>query len=57
MIPESISLKLIGALGGALAGLTVLVRLGRLLEALETVQLRLDRVEAKLDHFIAEQAK
>lgn len=57
MIPESISLKLIGVMGGALAGLTVLVRLGRLLEALETVQTRLDRVEAKLDRFIADQAQ
>ena len=38
MLPESVSLKLLAATGGILAGLTVLVRLGRLLEALETVQ-------------------
>ena len=52
MIPESISLKLIGLVGGALAGLTVLVRLGRLLEALENVQARQDRMDAKLDRLI-----
>jgi uncharacterized membrane-anchored protein YhcB (DUF1043 family) len=57
MIPESISLKLIGLVGGALAGLTVLVRLGRLLEALETVQARMDRIEDKLDRYIEGQPK
>lgn len=49
MIPESLSLKFLGLLGGALAGLTVLVRLGRLLEALETVQTRQARMEAILE--------
>lgn len=41
MIPESLSLKALAAASGVLAGLTVLVRLGRLLEALETVQAEL----------------
>lgn len=48
MIPESLSLKFLGLLGGALAGLTVLVRLGRLLEALETVQAKIDRLDRKV---------
>lgn len=38
MISESLSLKTVAAISGALAGLTVLIRLGRLLEALETMQ-------------------
>lgn len=38
MLPESISLKLIAMTGSALAGLTVLVRLGRLLEAIDTLR-------------------
>ena len=54
MIPESLTLKWVGAMTGALAGLTVLVRLGRLLEALETVQsevkgLRLEVAQARQD--------
>lgn len=49
MLPESLSLKFLGLLGGVLAGLTVLVRLGRLLEALETVKARQTSLEAKMD--------
>jgi|GEM_PF-5277706 len=52
MIPESLTLKTLAILSGVLAGLTVLVRLGRLLEALETVQARLERIEDKLDRHI-----
>lgn len=50
MIPESLSLKFLGLLGGALAGLTVLVRLGRLLEQLEAVREEVQalRVEAQM---------
>lgn len=38
MVPESLSLKTFGTIGGVLAGLTVLVRLGRLLEAIDTLR-------------------
>lgn len=38
MFPESLSLKFLTTIGGILAGLTVLVRLGRLLEAIDTLR-------------------
>lgn len=57
MIPESLSFKALGMLGGMIAGLTVLVRLGRLLEALETVQARQAGLEAKMDRALEAIAK
>lgn len=38
MFPESLALKWLAMAGGVLAGLTVLVRLGRLLEAIDTLR-------------------
>jgi hypothetical protein len=38
MIPETLTWKFLGLLAGVLSGLTVLVRLGRLLEQVEALR-------------------
>lgn len=57
MIPESLSLKLLGLMGGALAGLTVLVRLGRLLQIVERLQVDMTAMGRKVDELNASVAR
>lgn len=49
MIPESVSLKVLAATGGILAGLTVLVRIGRLLEAIDTLRAEVSALRKSVD--------
>lgn len=49
MFPESLALKWVATVGGVLAGLTVLVRLGRLLEAIDTVRAEVGALRTTVD--------